>query len=106
MRTSYFCPVVSSLYVQVIAFSYIGSVTARHCSSGRQPNFAAYGTRNGITELSQTAPPICGGTVWTDGATLACICVAYASCSNDAFLLLSAAISNDSSINCRLFSSY
>jgi len=24
------------------AFSYIGSVTARHCGSGRQPNFAAW----------------------------------------------------------------
>jgi len=45
------------------AFSYIGSVTARHghSSSGRRPNFAAWrGTRNGITELSQRAPPIFG----------------------------------------------
>jgi len=25
-----------------LAFSYIGSVTARHTSSGRQPNFAAW----------------------------------------------------------------
>jgi len=25
-----------------LAFSYIGSVTARHSSSGRQPNFAAW----------------------------------------------------------------
>jgi len=40
-----------------IALSYIGSVTARHSSSRRQPNFAAW-SRNGITELSQTAPPI------------------------------------------------
>jgi len=42
-----------------LAFSYIGSVTARHSSSGRQPNFAG-GIRNGTTELSQTAPPIFG----------------------------------------------
>jgi len=27
---------------RTFAFSYIGSVTARHCSSGRQPNFAAW----------------------------------------------------------------
>jgi len=27
-----------------LAFSYIGSVTARHSSSGRQPNFAAWYT--------------------------------------------------------------
>ena len=39
------------------AFSCIGSVTARHSSNGRPPNFAAR-TRNGITELSQRAPPI------------------------------------------------
>jgi len=39
-----FCPVQSSLYVHVqpsLAFSYIGNVTARQSSSGRQPNFAA-----------------------------------------------------------------
>jgi len=33
------------------AFSYIGSVTARHSSSGRQSHSVS-GTRNGITELS------------------------------------------------------
>jgi len=37
-----------------LAFSYIGSVTARHSSSGR------HATRNGITELSQRAPPMFG----------------------------------------------
>jgi len=42
-----------------IAFSFIGSVTARHSSSGRQPNFVAW-YNNGITELSQMAPPIFG----------------------------------------------
>ena len=35
------------------------SVTARHSSSGRQPNLHL-GSRNGITELSQRAPPIFG----------------------------------------------
>ena len=43
-----------------LAFSYIGSDTARHSSSGRQPNFAAHSTRNGIAELLQRAPPIFG----------------------------------------------
>ena len=54
------CQEQNSLYVQVlIAFSYIGSVTARHSSSGRQRNFAAwckewnYGTfaRRGVTDI-------------------------------------------------------
>jgi len=40
-----------------LAFSYIGSVTAWHSSSGRQPNFAAW-PRNGITELLRRTPPI------------------------------------------------
>jgi len=33
-----FCQVQCSLCGQVFAFSYIGSVTARHSSSGRQPD--------------------------------------------------------------------
>jgi len=33
-----FCPVQNSLYVQVLRSPNIGSVTARHSSSGRQPN--------------------------------------------------------------------
>ena len=36
-----FCKVQNSLCVQVLALSCIGSVTVRHSSSGRQPNFAA-----------------------------------------------------------------
>jgi len=76
-----------------LAFAYIGSVTARHSSSGRQPNFAAWykewidsdiavfvlkrdvkyqstnqSTRNGITELSQRAPPIFGWAAVTLGS--------------------------------------
>ena len=38
------------------ALSYIGSVTARHSSSG----YLRRGTRNGIMELSQRAPPMFG----------------------------------------------
>jgi len=40
-----------------LAFSYIGSVTARHSGSGVSQTLRR-GTRNGITELSQTAPRI------------------------------------------------
>ena len=47
-----------------LAFSYIGSVTARHFSSGRQPNC---GVVQGITELSQRAPPIFGWAAITLG---------------------------------------
>ena len=37
------CPLTEFCYVQnSLAFSYIVSVTARHSSSGRQPNFAAW----------------------------------------------------------------
>ena len=36
-----FCQVQNSLCVPCLAFSYIGSVTARHSSSRRQPKFAA-----------------------------------------------------------------
>jgi len=42
-----------------LAFSYIGSVTARHSSSGVN-QILRRGTTNGITELSQKAPPIFG----------------------------------------------
>jgi len=37
-----FCQVQNSLYVPSVAFSYIGSITARHSSSGRQPNFVVW----------------------------------------------------------------
>jgi len=47
-----------------IAFSYIGSVTARFSSSGVSQTLRR-GTRNGITELSQRAPPIFGWTAIT-----------------------------------------
>ena len=36
-----FCQVQNSLCIPSLAFSYIGSVTARHSSSRRQPKFAA-----------------------------------------------------------------
>jgi len=40
-----------------LAFAYIGSVTARHSSSGVSQTLR-HGTRNGITELSHRAPLI------------------------------------------------
>jgi len=51
-----------------LAFAYIGSVTARHSSSGCQPSQTLRRrTSNGITELSQTAPPIFGRAAITLG---------------------------------------
>jgi len=43
-----------------LAFSYIGSVTALHSSIAGVSQTLRRGTRNAITELSQTAPPIFG----------------------------------------------
>jgi len=43
----------------ILAFSHIGSVTARHCSSGCQPNFAAWYKEWNYGTL-QTAPPMFG----------------------------------------------
>jgi len=40
-RLREFCPVQNSL-CRSLAFSYIGSITAQHSSSGRQPNFAVW----------------------------------------------------------------
>jgi len=37
-----FCQVQNSPLHPCLAFFYIGSVTARHCRSGRKPNFAAW----------------------------------------------------------------
>ena len=49
-----------------LVFFYIGSVTARHSSSGVSQTLWC-GTRNGITELSQRAPPIFGRAAITLG---------------------------------------
>ena len=49
-----------------LAFSYIGSVTAWHSSSGVRQTLW-HGTRNGITELSQRAPPTFGWAAITLG---------------------------------------
>jgi len=48
------------------ALSYIGSVTARHSSSGRRLTLQR-GTRNGVTYLSQRAPPVFGRAAITLG---------------------------------------
>ena len=50
----------------ILAFSYIGSVTARHWSSGRQPNFAAWYKEWNLGSFAarhfeQRAPPIFRG---------------------------------------------
>jgi len=49
-----------------LAFSYIGSVNARH-SSSRASQTLRHGTRNGITEILHRAPPICGWVAITLG---------------------------------------
>jgi len=49
-----------------LAFSYIGSVTARTPAAGVSQTLRR-GTRNGITELSQRAPPIFGRAAITLG---------------------------------------
>jgi len=41
-----------------VALSYIVCITAHRSSSGREPNFVAWYTRNGIKELLQRTPPI------------------------------------------------
>jgi len=61
-----FCHVQNSLCVPSLAFSYIGSVTVRHSSSGVSQTLW-HGTRNGITELSQRAPHIFGWAAITLG---------------------------------------
>ena len=50
-----------------LAFSYIGSVTARHHAAAGVSQTLRRGTRNGITELSQRAPPIFGWAAITFG---------------------------------------
>jgi len=55
-----------------LAFSYIGRVTARHSSSRRQPNFAAW-YKNRITDLLQRVPPIFSLTSITLGIGPHCI---------------------------------
>jgi len=49
-----------------LAFSYIGSVTARHSCSGVSQSLRR-GTRNGSTELSQRTPPMFGWAAMTLG---------------------------------------
>ena len=49
-----------------LAFACIGNVTARHSSRGHHQTLQR-GTRNGITELSQRAPPIFGRAAITLG---------------------------------------
>jgi len=50
-----------------LAFSYIGSVTARTRAGAVRQTLWRRGTRNGITELSQRAPPIFGWAAITLG---------------------------------------
>jgi len=44
----------------ILAFSYIGSVTALHSSSGRQPNFASWYKEWNYGTFAEGMPPIFG----------------------------------------------
>jgi len=64
-----------------LAFSYIGSVTARHSSSGISETLQrGISLSNGIMELSQRAPPIFGWVAitldigWHSGCLFCCAC--------------------------------
>jgi len=57
-----FCQVQNSLYVPILAFPYIGSVTARHSSSRRQPNFASWYKEWNYENFTEGATYI-----WLDG---------------------------------------
>jgi len=61
-----FFQVQNSLCVQVLALSYIGSITAWHRAVGVSQTLRR-GTRNAIKELSQRAPPIFGRSAITLG---------------------------------------
>jgi len=50
-----------------LPFSYICSVTAWHWNNMRQPNFAAYNTRNGITALSLLVTFYRGRRLYSEG---------------------------------------
>jgi len=58
-RVTEFCQVQNLPCVPSLALSYICIITARHSSSGRPPNFAAW-YKECITEISQSVPPIFG----------------------------------------------
>jgi len=66
-----------------LAFSYIGSVTARGTPAAGVSQTLRRGTRNGITELSQRAPPIFGWAAITldfgpHSIVLHCVFLSYA----------------------------
>jgi len=70
-----FCPMQNILYVQLLQFSYIGSVTAHHSSSGNQPNSAAwYREWNYWTFAEGGAPPIFGWAAITLGIGHILVC--------------------------------
>jgi len=61
-RLTKFCPVQNSLYVQVLRSPVLAALPLLHGTPAAGVSHALrHGTRNGITELSQRAPPISAG---------------------------------------------
>jgi len=61
-----FCPVQNSLYVQVLRSPVLAALLHGTAAAGVSQTLRR-GPRNGITELSQTAPPIFGWAAITLG---------------------------------------
>ena len=61
-----FCPVQNSLYIQVLRSCLLAALLHGTPAAGISQTLR-HGTRNGIIELSQRAPPIFGGAVMTLG---------------------------------------
>ena len=68
-----FCPVQYSLYVQVLRSSVLAALLHDTPAAGVSQTLPC-GTRNGITELSQRAPPIFGQAAITLGIDPHCSC--------------------------------
>jgi len=73
-----FCQVQNSLYVQVLRSHILAALLHGTPAAGASQTLRS-GTRNGITELSQRAPPICGWAAITLGIGPHCSCILFAS---------------------------
>jgi len=62
-----FCPVQNSLYVQVLRYPILAALLHGTAAAGVSQTLRR-GTRNGITKLSQRAPPIFGRAAITLGS--------------------------------------
>ena len=72
-----FCQVQNSLCVQVLCSPSLLAVVLHRTPEVGVSQTLRRGTRNGITELSQTAPPICGHHVGHRPTFLVLLCTAH-----------------------------